>query len=420
MGFCAKRAAGAGDRKPHPRPLPAAGRGEESTSWNDPRRLVLRGGRPRPGASKEGATIGTNVIEITDLYKYYGERRAIGPLSCSIATGEIVGLLGLNGAGKTTTLRILACDLLPSAGTVSVDGIDVVERPHEVRGRIGYLPDTPPLYPEMTVRGYLHFAARLRGLSRAEADKRVPEVEELTELGDVSPDPISSLSHGFRQRVGIAQAIVHKPRLLVLDEPITGLDPVQIVEMRELLRSLRGEHTIVLSSHILSEISETCDRILVIKDGQIAASGTEAELTSKLHGGSRAVLTVAGDTAAGYREREGARVKKIVEGVEGVQAVELMPQAEAGDGVVTLRVDAGHDVRAALCRAIVEAGLGVLSVGPGERELESVFLELATPVQAEKATPRKAKRAAKKAAGEPLAAKDEKKTVVEDDDGGGS
>jgi ABC-2 type transport system ATP-binding protein len=227
------------------------------------------------------------VIEITDLHKYYGERRAIGPLSCSIAAGEVVGLLGLNGAGKTTTLRILACDLLPSSGSVTVDGIDVVERPHEVRSRIGYLPDTPPLYPEMTVRAYLHFAARLRGMSRADAERRVPEVEELTELGDVANDPIASLSHGFKQRVGIAQAIVHRPRLLVLDEPITGLDPVQIVEMRELLRSLKGDHTILLSSHILSEISETCDRILVIKDGQIAAAGTETELTSKLRRGRR-------------------------------------------------------------------------------------------------------------------------------------
>src|SRR5262249_38325085 len=162
------------------------------------------------------------------------------------------------GAGKTTTLRILACDLLPSSGTVLVDGLDVVEEPHAVRSRIGYLPDTPPLYPEMTVRAYLHFAARLRGMSRDAAARRVPEVEELIEPGDVSADPISSLSHGFRQRVGIAQAIVHRPRLLVLDEPITGLDPVQIVEMRELLRSLKGEHTILLSSHILSEISETC------------------------------------------------------------------------------------------------------------------------------------------------------------------
>ena len=334
------------------------------------------------------------MIEITDLYKYYGERRAIGPLSCSIADGEIVGLLGLNGAGKTTTLRILACDLLPSSGTVLVDGLDVVEEPHAVRSRIGYLPDTPPLYPEMTVRAYLHFAARLRGLSRAAAEKRVPEVEEMIELGDVAAEPISSLSHGFKQRVGIAQAIVHRPRLLVLDEPITGLDPVQIVEMRELLRSLKGEHTILLSSHILSEISETCDRILVIKDGQIAAAGTEAELTSKLRGRFGVEITVVPDAPGG--SATGPRARAVVEAVAGVRAVEELPPAEAGEGVATLRLEADHDVRVELGRALMKEGLGLLQVRPGERELESVFLELATPTQAERASPRK-RRAAKKA-----------------------
>ncbi|MFT3769848.1 MAG: ABC transporter ATP-binding protein [Minicystis sp.] len=339
---------------------------------------------------------GIAVIEITDLHKYYGEHRAIGPLSCSIATGEIVGLLGLNGAGKTTTLRILACDLLPSSGTVKVDGLDVVERPHEVRSRIGYLPDTPPLYPEMTVRAYLTFAARLRGMSRADAEKRVPEVEELIELGEVADAPISSLSHGFKQRVGIAQAIVHRPRLLVLDEPITGLDPVQIVEMRELLRSLKGEHTILLSSHILSEISETCDRILVIKDGMIAASGTEAELTSRLRsGGFRVVITVAGGDAQGYRDA--GKVREVLTAVAGVQRVEPLPAAEPGEGVVTVAVEADDDVRIAACNALVEKGLGILQVGPGERELESVFLELATPAQREKGSAKKAKRAAQKA-----------------------
>jgi len=323
------------------------------------------------------------VIEITDLYKYYGERRAVGPLSCTIAAGEVVGLLGLNGAGKTTTLRILACDLLPSAGTVMVDGMDVVERPHEVRARIGYLPDAPPLYPEMTVRAYLTFAARLRRLSREVVEKRVVEVEELTELTEVSGDPISSLSHGFRQRVGIAQAIVHRPRLLVLDEPITGLDPVQIVEMRELLRSLKGEHTIVLSSHILSEISETCDRILVIKDGAIAASGTEGELTKRLHHRFHAVVTVSG-TAEAALDALGA--------VGGVESVKELAAAEPGGGVATLRVEADRDVRADVCRALVEKGLGVLQLGAGERELESIFLELATPAEAERTAPRKAKR----------------------------
>ena len=219
------------------------------------------------------------MIEINNLYKYYGDQKAVGPLSATIEKGQIVGLLGLNGAGKTTTLRVLACDLLPTSGTVKVGGIDVVERPDEVRKRIGYLPDTPPLYGEMTVREYLTYCARLHGVARADLEKRVSEAIELTEVVDQADQIISSLSHGFRQRVGIAQAIVHRPELVVLDEPISGLDPVQIVEMRELVRSLRGEHTVIVSSHILHEISETCDLILVIRDGQIVASGTEAELS---------------------------------------------------------------------------------------------------------------------------------------------
>jgi ABC-2 type transport system ATP-binding protein len=312
------------------------------------------------------------VIEIEDLYKYYGERRAVGPLSFSIEAGEIVGLLGLNGAGKTTTLRILACDLLPSAGTVRVDGLDVVENPHEVRSRTGYLPDTPPLYGDMTVRAFLRFAARLRGMSPPDADKRVPEVLSATALVDVKDQLISTLSHGYKQRVGIAQAIVHKPRLLVLDEPISGLDPVQIVEMRELLRSLRGEHTILLSSHILSEISETCDRLLVIRDGEIAASGTEAEIVARLgkKGQERAIVTVRGDED---------KAKEVVEKIPAVVAVEVIDASEAGEDIVTLSVTSDGDAREAICNALVTAILGLREVKRGERELEEAFLELAGP-----------------------------------------
>jgi ABC-2 type transport system ATP-binding protein len=334
------------------------------------------------------------VIEISELSKYYGARKAIGPLSFSIEAGEIVGLLGLNGAGKTTTLRILACDLLPSSGTVRVEGLDVVESPHDVRRLIGYVPDTPPLYDEMTVRAYLHFAARLRGLSRADAEARVREVEDATELVDVSSEIIASLSHGFRQRVGIAQAIVHKPRLLVLDEPISGLDPVQIVEMRELLKSLRGEHTILISSHILSEISETCDRLLVIRDGQIAASGTEAELTSKLLRGARVEVTLRGDAALAH---------ETASRVPGVSRVSELPPAEPGERVATLLVEADRDVREPLLKALVDAGVGLLGVARSERELESVFLELAGPqggeetAAAKRSGARKKKRAQKAA-----------------------
>lgn len=307
------------------------------------------------------------MIEIRDLYKYYGEHKAVGPLTFSIEPGEIVGLLGLNGAGKTTTLRVLACDLLPSSGSVEVDGLDVVDQPHEVRKRIGYLPDTPPLYGEMTVSEYLTFAARLRGVERDQAPERVQESLESTHLTDVADDLISSLSHGFRQRVGIAQAIVHNPRLLVLDEPISGLDPVQIVEMRGLLRGLGGKHTIILSSHILSEISETCDRILVIQDGEIGASGSEAELTAKMNPGITVAATVRGDAG---------RARELALDVEGVESASIQPSLEAGEDLTGLWIEADRDVREALCKAWVGGDIGIRSLARQERELESIFLRL--------------------------------------------
>lgn len=308
------------------------------------------------------------MIEVQDLYKYYGKRRAVGPVSFNIEAGEIVGLLGLNGAGKTTALRILACDLLPSSGTVRVDGIDVVDQPDQVRRRIGFLPDTPPLYAEMRVHEYLVFAARLRGLSRAAADKHAQEAEAATQLESVAHDPIASLSHGYRQRVGIAQAIVHKPRLLILDEPIIGLDPVQIVEMRKLLRGLRGSFTIVLSSHILSEISETCDRLLVIRDGNIVASGTEAELSARLLRGVRVELTVRGDQD---------KATQVLQAVPSVKCVQPIAATEPGQQVCSLRVEAENDVRQELVQALVQANVGLLAMNRGERELESIFLQLA-------------------------------------------
>ena len=316
------------------------------------------------------------MIEIQALTKYYGDRRAVGPLSFSIAKGEIIGLLGLNGAGKTTTLRILACDLLPSSGSVKVDGLDVVDHPDEVRARIGYLPDHPPLYDEMTVREYLLFAARLRGLGTQDAQLRVKEVIASTQLDRVADEVIATLSHGFRQRVGIAQAVVHRPRLLVLDEPISGLDPVQIVEMRELLRGLRHHHTTIISSHILSEISETCDRLLVIREGEIVASGTEAELSTRLLEGARVIVTTRGQNEAAH---------KLLLAVPGVRSVENLPQSEAGTAIATFQVEATRDVREDVARALVQGGVGVLEIVRSERELESIFLRLAKPQHAETA-----------------------------------
>src|SRR5579871_6729584 len=259
------------------------------------------------------------MIEVKGLTKYYGERAAIHDLNFSIDRGEVIGFLGLNGAGKTTTLKILGCVLLPTAGEVTVDGIDIARDPHEVRRRIGFLPDTPPLYAEMTVGRYLRFAAELRGVPAAEAERAVAEAEEKTATREVHDQPITSLSHGYRQRVGVAQALVHRPKLLILDEPTSGLDPVQIVEMRSMIRALRGAHTILLSSHILSEISQTCDRLLVIQGGKIVAQGTEQELARDMGGGGTIEVEVVGTAA---------RAIEVARTVEGVGEARVLTEAD--------------------------------------------------------------------------------------------
>jgi ABC-2 type transport system ATP-binding protein len=313
------------------------------------------------------------VIEIQDLYKYYGERRVVGPLSATIEKGEIVGLLGLNGAGKTTTLRVLACDLLPTSGTVRVGGFDVVEQPHEVRGKVGYLPDRPPLYDDMTVHEYLRYAARLRRVRPNDVEKRVSDVEGMTELGDVRSQLVGTLSHGYRQRIGIAQAIVHRPDFVVLDEPIGGLDPIQIVEMRGLVRGLRGEHTVVVSSHILHEISETCDRIFVIQNGEILWSGREADLSTQMEQGMR--IRVTGRVAGATPEAASERIATLLIAVPGVRAVEPRDPAESGDGIASVEVAAETDVRDAVCRALLAGDAAVLEVAR-LRDLETTFRAL--------------------------------------------
>jgi ABC-2 type transport system ATP-binding protein len=313
------------------------------------------------------------LIEIEELYKYYGDRRAVGPLSARIEKGEIVGLLGLNGAGKTTTLRVLACDLLPTSGTVRVGGYDVVERPHEVRGKVGYLPDRPPLYDDMTVDEYLSYAARLKRVAKGDVARRVGDVEEMTELGDVRKQMVGTLSHGYRQRLGIAQAIVHRPDLVVLDEPIGGLDPLQIVEMRGLVRGLRGEHTVVVSSHILHEISETCDRIFVIQRGEILWSGKEADLSSQVEQGMRIRVTVRVAGANGEAALE--RATALATSVPGVRSVEPREASESGEGVASIEVLGETDMRDALCRALVGGNVGVLEVSR-LRDLETTFRAL--------------------------------------------
>lgn len=349
------------------------------------------------------------MVHLTDVTKYYGSKRALGPVSFEIERGDTVGFLGLNGVGKTTLLKILACGLRPSSGTVSIDGLDVLDNPHDVRKRVGYLPELPPVYGDMTVGDYLHFAGRIRGLAPGTVARRVPEVEEYARITEVHDVPTRNLSQGYRQRVGVAQAIIHDPDLLILDEPTHDLDPVQIMEMRGMIRALKDSHTILISSHILPEISQTCDRLLILNDGEIVASGTEAELGDTLLRSRGMVVTVrprgSGDldaAAAGGDAADGdaadgdaadgsmadgdaglraalAAAEQAIRSVPGVADVKLPDRparAMAAAGAVTIRVSGEADVRAPVCRALVEAGHDVIGLTRAERELERVFVEL--------------------------------------------
>jgi len=308
------------------------------------------------------------MIRATNLTKLYGGRRALGPVSFEITDGETVGFLGLNGAGKTTALRLLACDLRPSAGTIDVGGVDAIAEPHEVRKRIGFLPENPPLYLDMNVHDYLVYAGELRGMSRNEVRKRIPDVLELTDLTDVANDVIGTLSHGYRQRVGVGQAIIHNPKFLILDEPTRGLDPVQIVEMRNLIHDLKENHTVLISSHILTEISQTCDRLLVLGKGKLLGQGSEHELAGRESEIRQVTVTVrpSGDDAK-------ARIKKVLEAIDGVKSV--ADPYEQGGGL-SFALSTTKDCRAEASRAVVEAKLDLIKLDYARSELENTFIRL--------------------------------------------
>ncbi|MDX2088231.1 MAG: ABC transporter ATP-binding protein [Kofleriaceae bacterium] len=309
------------------------------------------------------------MIRASNLSKFYGSKRALAQVSFEIADGETVGFLGLNGAGKTTALRILACDLRPSSGTIEVGGVDAVASPHEVRKRIGFLPEHPPIYMEMTVLDYLSFAGELRGMSRGQVKRRMPDVLEITDLGDVAGEPIGTLSHGFRQRVGVAQAIIHQPKFLILDEPTRGLDPVQIVEMRNLIHDLKQNHTVMISSHILTEISQTCDRLLVLGKGKLLGAGSEHDLAASESEIRQVTVTVrppGGDDPKG-------RIKKVLESVDGVRSV--ADPYEQGGGL-SYALSTTKDCRAEVSRAVVAANFDLIKLDYARSELENTFIRL--------------------------------------------
>lgn len=300
------------------------------------------------------------MIQVEGLTKDYGLRRAIDHLTFHAEKGEILGFLGPNGAGKTTTMRILCGYMPPTSGGAKVAGFDVVEQSLEVRRRVGYMPETVPLYPDMSVYEYLKFMADLRHIPNAE--DRVDEILETVHMTDRAESLISSLSKGMRQRVGLAQSIVHQPDVLILDEPTIGLDPAQIIDVRNMIRGLGKERTILLSTHILSEAQQICDRVLIINKGHIAAEDTPERLQARLTGSGRVFLKVKGDD-----DGLEAMLKKI----PGV--LNIYPQ---GDGAYELGMVAGQDLRPEIARAVVNGGFDLLEIHPVGISLEEIFIQL--------------------------------------------
>jgi len=313
------------------------------------------------------------LIEVEHLTKSYGKARAVDDISFRVERGEILGFLGPNGAGKTTTMRILTGYLPATGGTARIAGYDVSEQSLEVRRRIGYLPEVPPLYPEMSVHAYLEFVARIKGVPAADTGKRVEEALRLTNITDKRDELIKRLSRGYRQRVGLAQAIVHNPDVVILDEPTVGLDPKQIIEVRKLIKGLAGEHTIILSTHILPEVSMTCDRVVIINKGKIAAIDTPENLTTQLKGGERVRLEVGGDPAA---------LRSTLEAMEGVSRVEVEPVEASGHLSVTVESEQGRDLRSAIAAHVVGQGFDLYELRAVSLSLEDIFLQLTTEEQA--------------------------------------
>ena len=313
------------------------------------------------------------MIKVEGVSKRYGSTRAVRNISFEVEPGEIVGFLGPNGAGKTTTMRILTGFLPPTEGKATVAGYDIAEQPLEVKKRIGYLPESPPVYPEMDVDGYLAFVARLKGIPSSDIQQRIEAVLERVSIGHVRSKLIGKLSKGYRQRVGLAQALVHSPEVLILDEPTVGLDPKQIIEVRELIKSLAGEHTIILSTHILSEVASTCNRIIIINEGEIEASDTPANLTARMQGGESTQLEIDGPAD---------EIEARLAAVDGVERVTRRADSN-GHSVFTVDAFGGKAIRAGLAREVVNAGWdlhGMRSIG---MSLEDIFLKLTTEDQAD-------------------------------------
>jgi ABC-2 type transport system ATP-binding protein len=306
------------------------------------------------------------VIEVQNLTKRYGRVTAVDDISFRVERGEILGFLGPNGAGKTTTMRILTGYMPATEGKAFVAGFDVFEQPIDAKRRTGYLPETPPLYPDMTVLEYLAFVAKIKGVPPADQKQRVRAVMERTHVADMANRLCSKLSKGYKQRVGLAQALIHNPDVLILDEPTAGLDPKQINETRLLIKELAGDHTIVLSTHILPEVSQTCQRVVIINKGKVVAIDTPGNLTDRLSGSSTMYVQV---------DANGSDASAALGRIAGVARV---VESDRRDGLVGYEVvsESGRDVRRDLANTIVTSGWGLLELRPARISLEEVFLTL--------------------------------------------
>ncbi|MBI1760046.1 MAG: ATP-binding cassette domain-containing protein [Acidobacteria bacterium] len=309
------------------------------------------------------------MIEVEHLTKSYGAARAVNDISFKVEKGEILGFLGPNGAGKTTTMRILTGYLPATGGTARIAGFDVFDQSMDVRKRIGYLPETPPLYPEMMISDYLTFVARIKGVEAADIPNRVEESMRLTGLTERKDELIKRLSRGYKQRVGIAQAIVHNPDVVILDEPTVGLDPNQIIEVRKLIKGLAGDHTIILSTHILPEVEMTCDRVVIINKGKIAAIDTPNNLTTQMKGSERVQVQARGNAE---------ELQTKLETVEGVNRVTT--ETHEGTDLVAANIESepGIDVRSKVAATIVGGGFELLELRAVNLSLEDIFRQLTT------------------------------------------
>jgi ABC-2 type transport system ATP-binding protein len=311
------------------------------------------------------------MITVTDLTKRYARHTAVDHVSFEVQKGQIVGFLGPNGAGKTTTMRMLTCFLPPTSGQATVAGFDVLEQPFEVKKRIGYLPEMPPLYPEMRTAEYLAFVGSLKGLSGLELTKRVEYVLERCAIADVRDKLLGKLSKGYRQRVGLAQAIIHNPDVLILDEPTSGLDPKQINETRDLIKSLAGDHTIILSTHILPEVEQTCQYVLIINKGKLVVKDSVNNLQNRARGAESLLVEV----AARKGDVDSAMVQRRLEQISGVTRVVFKEKVQ---NRAAFEIESHKDgfVRGDLARAIVESGWDLNELRPTAVSLEEIFLQL--------------------------------------------